>query len=122
MSEYRAWCDILEHLGPTENWGPSRADYRAAFWRGDLSYSTRLKIMSFCYQNGVDHDVPLQFMKARNTDKHKILKMRQLYDYWNHEQLGQERRSKYWAYEIYSGAFCDLNGKPRPGQERYYLI
>ena len=64
----------------------------------------------------------VNFLKTLKRDPFKVKKLEQLYVYWNDERHGFERRSNYWAYDTNLHCFCDLNGVPRPGQEKYMLL
>lgn len=117
---YLSWLDILDVLGNVCHWGPMRNDYRRAFW-SDLHYRDRVLVATFCYQNGATLNAPEAFFRIRGKSEFHVLKLKQLFDYWNDPERGYERRSRYWAYDMYLGCFADLNGVPRPGQERYVI-
>jgi len=126
---HEAWLGVLDSLGEVNTWGPMKKQYRNAFW-SELHYKDRLLIASLCYQNGDDMHRTIIFLQTvhqdgqRNTKlrEHRIIKMKQLFKYWNDETHGFERRSKYWAYDTHLRCFADLNGKPRKNQQQYVCL
>lgn len=126
---HEAWLGVLDSLGEVNTWGPMKKQYRKAFW-SELHYKDRLLIAGFCYQNGDDMVRTIIFLQTlhqdgqRNTKlrHYRIIKMKQLFKYWNDETHGFERRSKYWAYDTHLRCFADLNGKPRKNQQQYVCL
>lgn len=77
-----------------------------------LNYRDRVFIAAFCFQNGVLPDTLSNMLHLNeNATASKINKIVALYTYWSADNpTGQERRSRYWAYDIIIGRICDLNG------------
>lgn len=105
-----AWnffCDIISHI-------PVRIErlLRQKCLFGPLNYRDRVYIAAFGFKNGVSIETLFEMLHLNpNCTYAKVKKIVELYPYWSSvDEVGQERRSRYWAYDIIIGRICDLNG------------
>lgn len=106
----QAWnffCDIISHI-------PPRIErlLREKCLYGPLNYRDRVYIAAFGFKNGVSVDTIFEMLYLNpHCTYAKVKKIVDLYPYWaSEDEVGHDRRSRYWAYDIIIGRICDLNG------------
>lgn len=106
------WLEVQDLIGDKDLWPYYVRD---CLWRSELNYRSRVVIASFFYQNGVSIEFVLEVIKFcnKNWNNNKLIKISQLYNYWNDEWLGERRRSTYFAYDINLRRSLNLNGYQR---------
>ena len=103
-----SWRSIQDLIGDANTWP---GWIRALFWSSDLKRTDRLKLAAFGYNNGVSPHVLAEFFSARRCDPKRIVEMIELYDYWDDDMSGLQRRAKYRSMDLITGRVTSLNGR-----------
>ena len=116
------WHEIQDVIGPRSEW-PSYLPI--LLWKAPVSYSWRLKIVSFFYGNGLNIEVLIDFLKQfrrRSLTPEKESKIRGLVKYWEDKDNGYERRNKVYYYDLTVRKRLNLNGNvfQQHYRPRYY--
>lgn len=79
---------------------------------GPLNYRDRVYIAAISFKNGMSPNTVNDMLYLnRNASPIRAKKVTDLYSYWNEPgEVGERRRSLYWAYDVIIGRICDLNG------------
>ena len=83
------------------------------FWDKDFTYTKRLKVAAFRYQNGASEDVlhdVLPFTLKDHYTKERRREISARYRYWNDPSSGYKRRERVYALDLHHKRVLTLNG------------
>ena len=107
------WLLLQDLIGKADRWP---LYIRRMFWDKDLTDVKRLKLVSFCYQNGVSeyvlHSVLERTIKESYTaDRRRQIKAK--YKYFDDPIEGYNRREKAYALDLIKNKVLTFNGNER---------
>ena len=106
---YILWTDIQDIIGEASKWPPR---IRKLFWTRGLSYFNRFLFTTFCYINGLDLDIIMQWaqrMNLLNDDEAKRHVM-QLYRRMEAGIYNDHRMYNYYSYNVTNSRYEYVNG------------
>ena len=110
------YLHVQELIGNHNTWPRFIPNY---LFCADLTYRYRVILGSFFYGNGIDEFTFMELLwfcnPTMNDERH--VKLFGLYVYWNDENYGYERRSRYFSMDLILGRVVNLNGEFRVENE-----
>lgn len=106
------WLLFQDVVGGAHMWPRFLRNY---FFCAPLNYKNRCVIASFAYINGASVDLLIDTLKRINVHWKPTVqtKLIGLYKYWDDEENGFLRRSRYFAFNIHFNKVLDLNFNER---------
>lgn len=100
------WLLLQDLVGDSRVWP---VVLRKMFWEADLNYSIRLKLVTFCFQNGS----PLEVFVAALRHTNKTLtpqREKEIRLLWKYIVDNPRIWGHYFAYDVIKGRVVKLNG------------